>query len=152
MLTLFSLGSGKLRLSIDWFRRFVKLLIFVPLYNVHFPISYYSVCLVDRFTNTYTISTYHHFSCEFDLPSWSHTPYNIMWYTIIVNLWQVIAFLWSTQVSSIKKSDGQDMTEILLKVALNAHELKPRLIIDKEQYMYQTHHRQGTRLVVESEL
>ena len=73
--------------------------------------------MVVGFTTTYAISAYHHWSCEFE----SRSGWGVQHYVIkfVSDLWQVGCFLWSPQVSSTNKTDCHDITEILLKVALN---------------------------------
>jgi hypothetical protein len=61
--------------------------------------------MVVGFTTTYAISVYHHWCCEFE----SRSGWGVQHYVIkfVSNLWQVGSFL------------RHDITEILLKVALN---------------------------------
>jgi hypothetical protein len=68
--------------------------------------------MVVRFTTIYAISAYHHYSCEFESRSW------------VMARW----FFPGTPVSSTHKTDNHDITEILLKVALNTiSKTKPRI-------------------------
>ena len=67
--------------------------------------------MVVEFTTTYAISTDHHKSCEFEPRSWR----SVLDTTFCDNV-----YLWVLPVSSTKKkTDRHDITEILLKVALN---------------------------------
>ena len=70
------------------------------------------------FITTYAISAYHHLSCEFE--SCSGEVYSIQHYVIkfASDFRQVSGFL-RVPVSSTNKTDCHDITEILLKVALN---------------------------------
>ena len=74
-------------------------------------------------TCTYAISAYHHQRCEFE--SCSGEVYSIQHYGIkfVSDLCRVSGF--RTPVSSINKTDYNDITEILLKVALNTINLPP---------------------------
>jgi hypothetical protein len=90
--------------------------------------------MVVGFTTTYAISAYHHWS-EFE--SFSGGVYSIQHYVIkfVSDLWQVSGFLyttlcdkvcqwsvagrWFSSDSSTNKINHHDITEILLKVALN---------------------------------
>ena len=69
--------------------------------------------MVVEFTTTYVISPYHHNSCEFESRSWQH--YVIKF---VSDLWQVGVFS-KYSISSTNKTDRQNITEILVKVALN---------------------------------
>ena len=77
--------------------------------------------MVVGFTTTYAISAYHHQRCEFE--SYSGEVHSIQHYVIkfVSDLRQVGGFLFSPGilVSSTNKTDRHNMTEILLKVALN---------------------------------
>jgi len=72
------------------------------------------------FTITCAISAYHHWGWD-EFESHSGEVYSIQHYVIkfVSDLGQVSGFLWGTPVSSINKTDCHDITEILLKVALN---------------------------------
>ena len=73
-------------------------------------------CMVVGFTSTYEISTYHHWCCEFKSRSgWSVQHYVIRCQWLATGQW----FSLRTSVSSTNKIDRHDITEILLKVALN---------------------------------
>ena len=69
--------------------------------------------IVVRFTTTYAINAYHHQSCEFEPRSWR----GVLDTTLCDKVCQW--FSPSTPVSSTTKTDFHDITEILLKVALN---------------------------------
>jgi hypothetical protein len=75
--------------------------------------------MVVRFTTTYAISAYHHRSCEFEPSSWQGVHDTTLcdkvceW--LVTGRW----FSPGTVVSSTNKTDHHDITEILLKVALN---------------------------------
>ena len=75
--------------------------------------------MVVGFTTTYEISTYHHYSCEFESSSWgcllATTLYDKVCRWHAADLW----FSLGTPVSFTNKTDCHDTTEILLKVALN---------------------------------
>ena len=81
----------------------------------YLPIKQMCCCGRDRmvvgFTTTYAISTYHHLHWEFE--PHSGEVYSIQHYVI-----KFVSDL-GTLVSIINKTDRQDITEILLKVALN---------------------------------
>jgi hypothetical protein len=66
--------------------------------------------MVVEFTTTYAISTYHHKSCEFEPRSWR----GVLDTTFCDNV-----CLWVLRFPPPKKTDRHDITEILLKVALN---------------------------------
>jgi hypothetical protein len=69
------------------------------------------------FTTTYAISAYHHWCCEFE----SRLGRGVQHYVIkfVSELRQVGGFLRFHPVSSTNETDRHDITEILLKVALN---------------------------------
>ena len=73
--------------------------------------------MVLGFTITYVISAYHHWSCEFE----SRSGWGVQHYVIKFDsdLRQVDGFSPGTPVSYTNKTDRHDITEILLKVALN---------------------------------
>ena len=73
--------------------------------------------MVVGFTTTYAISAYHDWCCEFE--SWS--GWSVQHYVIVFvsDLRQVGGFLQVHPVSSTNKTDRHDITEILLKVAIN---------------------------------
>jgi len=67
--------------------------------------------MVIGFIITFSISAYHHYRCEFE--SRSGEAYSIQHY--VIKFVSDLGF----PVSSTYKSDGHNITEILLKVALN---------------------------------
>ena len=81
--------------------------------------------LVVGFTTTCAISAYHHKSCEFE----SHSCRGVLNTTLCDNVGQWLAtgrwFSLSISVSSNNKTDHRDITEILLKMALNTIALNP---------------------------
>jgi hypothetical protein len=78
-------------------------------------------CMVVEFT----ISAYHHLSCEFKSLSW----WGVLDTTLCDKVCQCVAtgrwFSPGTPVSSINKTDRHNITEILLKVALSIISLIP---------------------------
>jgi hypothetical protein len=86
--------------------------------------------LVVGFKTTCAISVYHRYSCEFESRSW----WGVIDTTLCEKVWQWLATgRWiypSTSVSSTNKTDHHDITEILLKVALNTITLTLTLIYD----------------------
>ena len=86
--------------------------------------------MVVRFTTTCAISTYHHYSCEFEPCSW--------WGVLDTTLGDKVCQWFSagrwlspgSPISSTNKSDRHDETEILLKVELNTITLTPHLYMD----------------------
>jgi len=75
--------------------------------------------MVVGFTTTYAISAYHHWCCEFEFRSGRGVQH-------YVRQWLAAGrgFSPSTPVSSTNKTDRHDITEILLKVALNTKKKK----------------------------
>ena len=75
--------------------------------------------MVVGFTTTRVISAYHHYSCEFEPRSWR----SVLDTTLCDKVRQLLAtgrwFSPGTPVSSTNKIDRHDISEILLKVALN---------------------------------
>ena len=72
--------------------------------------------MVVWFSTTCAISAYHHSSCEFEPRSW----WGVLDTTLCDKVCQWLATgLWFSLVSSTNKTDRHDITEILLKVALN---------------------------------
>jgi hypothetical protein len=75
--------------------------------------------MVIGFPITYAISAYHHYRCEFETCSLR----GVLDTTLCDKVWQWLATgLWFspfTPVSSTNKTDRHDITEILLKAALN---------------------------------
>ena len=74
--------------------------------------------MVVRFTTTCAISGYHRNNCEFESRLTHAEVYSIQHYVIKVFQW-LVAGRWFSPVSSTNKTDIHDITEILLKVALN---------------------------------
>jgi hypothetical protein len=72
--------------------------------------------MVVWFTTTYAISAYHHWCCEFESRSGRGVQHYVK--KFVSDLRQVGGFL-CIPVSSTNKTDYHDITEILLKVALN---------------------------------
>ena len=75
--------------------------------------------MVVSVTTTYVISAYHHWSCEFESRSWrvlNTTVRDKVCQWFMAHLW----FSPRTTVSSTNKTDSNDITEILLKVALKS--------------------------------
>ena len=68
---------------------------------------------------TYATSAYHHHSCEFQTRSWRGVLDTTLCDKVCQWLEAGQRFSPGTQVSSTNNSDRQDITEILLKVALN---------------------------------
>ena len=72
--------------------------------------------MVIGFTTTYAISAYHHLICEFESPSLR----DVLDTSLCDKVCQWLATaLWFSPVSSTNKTDGHNITEIVLKVALN---------------------------------
>jgi hypothetical protein len=74
--------------------------------------------MVVGFANTCAISVYHHYSCEFEPHSWR----GVLDTTLcdkVCDLQQVRRFSPGTPASATNKTYHHDITEILLKVALN---------------------------------
>jgi hypothetical protein len=75
--------------------------------------------IVVGFTTTYAISAYHHWFCEFE----SRSGRGVLDTTLCDKVCQWLAtcrwFSLYPQVSSTNETDRHDITEILLKVALN---------------------------------
>ena len=87
-------------------------------FNCHFDLNKKSLMVVG-FTNTCAIGVNHHQSCEIELRSWR----GVLDTTLCDKVCQWLATgLWffpGTPVSSIDQTDRNDITKILLKVALN---------------------------------
>ena len=75
--------------------------------------------MVVGFTTTYAISAYHHWCCEFESRSGRGVHYVIKFVWLATGRW----FSLGPPVSSTNKTERHDITEILLKVALNT--IKP---------------------------
>jgi len=71
--------------------------------------------MIVGFTTTWASSAYHSLSCEFEPRSWRGVHDTTLCDKVVSNLW----FSPATPVSPIDKTDRHDITEILLKVALN---------------------------------
>ena len=71
--------------------------------------------MVVGFTTTYAISAYHHYRCGFESCSWRSVVDTTFCDKVCQRQW----FSPGTPVSSTIKTDCQNITEILLKVALN---------------------------------
>jgi hypothetical protein len=72
--------------------------------------------MVVGFTTTYAISAYHHWCCEFESRSWR----GLFDKTLCYKVCQWLATgRWFSPVSSTNKTDRHDITEIVLKEALN---------------------------------
>ena len=75
--------------------------------------------MVVRFTTTHAISAYHHWSCEFEY----RPGRGVLDTTLCDKICQWLAtgrwFSPDPPVSSTNKTDRHDITEMLLKVALN---------------------------------
>ena len=73
--------------------------------------------VVVGFTTTYALSAYHHWCCEFE----PRSGRSVQHYVIKFCQWRATGrwFSVGTPVSSANKTDRHDITEILLKVALN---------------------------------
>jgi hypothetical protein len=76
-------------------------------------------------STTCAISVYHHWSCEFEFCSWrgvlDTTLCDKVCQWLVTGRW----FSPCTPVSSTNKTDRHNITEIMLKVALNTINLKP---------------------------
>jgi len=74
--------------------------------------------IVVGFTTTYAINVYHHWCCEFEFWSWLGVQHYVIKFVSDLR-----CFFPGPLVSSSNKTDRQDITELLLKVALNT--IKP---------------------------
>ena len=85
--------------------------------------------MVVGFTTTCVISAYHHWCCEFEPSLWwgvlDTTLYDKVCQWLATDQW----FSPGTPVSSTNKTDCHNITEILLKVALNTINSNPVLYI-----------------------
>jgi hypothetical protein len=75
--------------------------------------------MVVGFTTTCAISAYHHWSCEFEPRLWRVVLNTTLCDKVCQWLGTGPWFSLGTSVSSTNKTDHHDITEILLKVALN---------------------------------
>jgi hypothetical protein len=100
--------------------RELNILVWIYFWSLNVYIYMYMVTTIRwilnfvAFTTTYVISVYHHWCCEFE----SRSGRGVQNYVIkfVSYLRQVSGFL---PVSFTNKTDRHDITEILLKVALN---------------------------------
>ena len=76
--------------------------------------------MVVGFTTTCAISAYHHWFCEFEPRSWRCVLDTTLCDKVCLWLAPGQWFSSGTPVSSTNKTDCHDITEILLKLALNA--------------------------------
>ena len=82
--------------------------------------------MVVGLTTTCAFSAYHHFSCQFEPRSWRGVLDTAICYKVCQLLITGLCFLQCTPVSSTNKTDHQNISEILLKVALNTiNQTKP---------------------------
>jgi hypothetical protein len=81
--------------------------------------------MVVGFTTTCSISVYHHESCEFKSCSWR----GVLDTTLCDKVCQCRWLSLGTPVSPTNKTDIQDITELLLEMALKA--INPTIICDK---------------------
>ena len=72
-------------------------------------------CMVVGFTTTYAISVYHHWCCEFESSSGRDVQHYVIKFVSDFCWW----FFPGPTVSSTNRTDRHDITEILLKMALN---------------------------------
>ena len=75
--------------------------------------------MIVGFTTACVISAYHHYNCEFESHSWPGVLDTTLCYKVCQWLATGRWFSQGTPVSSTNKTDRQDITEILSKVALN---------------------------------
>jgi hypothetical protein len=73
--------------------------------------------MIVGFTCTYAISAYHHWCCDVESQSGRGVQHYVI--KFVSNLWQGRWFSPGPPDSSTNKTDRHDITEILLKVALN---------------------------------
>ena len=73
-------------------------------------------CMVVRFATSCAISAYHHLSCEFKSRLWEGVLNTTLCEKFVSDS---ATGWWFSQVSSTNKTDCHDLTEILLKMALN---------------------------------
>ena len=76
-----------------------------------------TVVAVIVYTTTYAISAYHHWCCEFESLSGLGVQHYMI--TFVLSLATGRWFSLGAPVSSTNKTDRHDITDILLKVALN---------------------------------
>ena len=87
--------------------------------------------MVVRFKTTYTISVYHHKSCEFESRSWRGGIDTSLCDKVCQSLATDWWFSPFTAISSTNKADRHNITEILSKVALNTITLTPDPVSNK---------------------
>ena len=91
---------------------------YIYFYAVSFILNY-SGRMAVGFTTTWAVSAYHHLSCEFESHSWRGVLYTTICHKVCPRLVAGLLFSPGTSVFPINKTDHHDITEILLKVALN---------------------------------
>jgi len=94
-------------LAVVWFIKYNWAVVVVNIY------------MVVGHTTTCAISSYHHYSCEFEPCSWQGELDTTLCDKICQWLATGLWFSPDTPVSSTNKTDRHNITEILLKVALN---------------------------------
>ena len=90
---------------------------------------------VVEFTTTYAKSVYHHYHCELESISFSDEVYSIQHYVIkfVNDLRWSSFFLRVLRFPPAIKFTGHDITEILLKVALNTiNQTRPLIVQNRE--------------------
>ena len=75
--------------------------------------------MVVGFTTTYAISAYHQYSCELEPRWWGGVLDTTLCDKVDSDLWQVSEFVLVLRFPPPIKLTANDITEILLKVALN---------------------------------
>ena len=75
--------------------------------------------MVVGFTTTYVISSYHHQCCEFESRSWRGHLDKTLREKFVSDLLHFGGFLRVLPVSSINTTDSNNITDILVKVALS---------------------------------
>jgi hypothetical protein len=99
--------------------------------------------MVVGFTTAYALSAKHHYICEFEPRSWR----GVLDTTLGDNVCQWLTtgrwFSLGTPVSSINKTDCHDITEILLKVALNTIIQPNHSILVHHEYLINIHNLHG---------
>jgi hypothetical protein len=85
--------------------------------------------MVGGFITTCAISAYHHLSCEFEPRSWGYAFDTKLCDNVCHWLATSQWFSPGTPISSTNKTDRQELTEILLKVAFNTINQTTRYII-----------------------
>ena len=115
----------------------------INIYNHRASNLYRGHCGLDRmvvgFITTYAINAYHHLHCEFEpLSGKVHLIQNYV-IKFVSDLWQVGGFLWVLRFPQQIKTYHHDITEILLKVALNTinHQTDYYILTSKGKYCTQ---------------